>query len=370
MSKFPDFRVKLASKDDLSNPEIKTLGIREGFHMDYRSYLEPTLKMAEEDWVRELAEHELYGKPLNRSVIEYANKVFWDNLKAGNFSKIAEETVGLIRTHIFVKSVLDRILPPIPTTVQEVIPDDQVDMVYMLVARQKYLDEQKWRAFVLPSMDANVPRDYVAPRVRLNFFPFESDEFKKNDYELLSYEAMNLPLVNFVSSELQESLTKKKDAFFWKYVNYALDQHADAVISHSSYGTSSDLLKQDFTVLMKYFADRKIPMGFFVAHHSKILEIQNWNHNDIGSLVSEVVINGVKFPSIFGYPVITTYNDEIVSTDELYAFAAPAYLGVQRMLEDMTVTTERVHRTNSFKASLVAGAVMVNEFGVAKVVFA
>ena len=365
--------IKIASKAELEDPSAVKLGKKQYYDYSYDFFLpkeQEFEKVAEGlPWMKSLAQALLRNETPSPNLIRSANLEVEQLFESGQIDKVADFAVGFVKTHMLVESIFDKILPPVPTSPGEsgILPEVDRDIFYTIVARQHYPNEMKVEGYVLTNNDAGSIKTWSSKRAKLYFFNFESDEFELTRDKIAFYKNMNIPIIEEMTNYIKETLVKRKDKLFWSYITKAFQDNPDAIIHHT--GTTSQLIKADFTALKKYFSMQNIPMGFWVIHHAKYQDIFNWPFEDLGNLVGEVFVNGVKFPAIAGHPVVLTHNKELVSPDELYAFAAPGYLGVQRMMQDFTILTETKFDTTRFKAKMQAGAILMNYKGVAKVTF-
>lgn len=369
--------IKFASMSELKNPELPKKGAVDGYIYPYDA-LNPEQELfqkiadysTEMTYLKQWAQRVFDGVAPDPSLIDRANAEVLDIVKRGETHKIADFAVGYIRTRLLLESIWDRILAPIPTSQGDpgVNVETDRDIYYVTVSRQHYDKEMKIEGYTLvPDNDAANIRVWTSPRARMYFYEFTSDEFTFTQKKLEIYQKLNIPIIEEVTRHLREGLVKKKDAFFWKYVTEAINSNPDASMVHA--GTTSDLVKADFAMILKYFATKKIPMGFWVIHEAKIQDILSWNHEDLGQMVGQIFINGVRFPAIAGYPLVITHNDELVPPNKLYGFAAPAYLGEQRMIKDFKVMTETKYDTMNMKAKMEAGSIIMNKYGIAVVNF-
>ena len=83
-------------------------------------------------------------------------------------------------------------------------------------------------------------------------------------------------------------------------------------------------------------------------------------------LQGEIIVNGYKAKTVFGYPVITTIKNDIVNDNEVFSFPAPEFLGKILVLEDTKYTVKKEDRIVSWQCHKKWGMLLVNINGIAR----
>ena len=249
--------------------------------------------------------------------------------------KQAEQTISeILRTHLFVTSVTQQILPQQPVT-----PDDPIvrrgenDSLFVEVPRQlKKSEFSRLPAYGSSVGAAGQGHIYVNSRwVKGYFWTLRTNTIKKSPIEMAAWG--NTMFQELLSNIVQESMAIALDKSFFSGLAEIVDNaisnnliQSDQVFKYEA-NPDNILLPNNYSWVIKRFSDNLVPLGFFVVKNTTWLDVLNWGRSTTGDpMWGEILVNGVIFDHVFNIPVVTT-NSPVVPPGVIIGVSTPKYLG-------------------------------------------
>jgi len=290
-----------------------------------------------------------YG-PIKKDTVRNLNATFFEQLRSGDMTKLAEDMSFWLKTRLLPKTVANLILPPVPVPEGEkLIPEIDEDILYRIVFVQPDHETANIRAYTL-SYRGSAPAavSVQIPRAKIYYMKIETDEVTQNETELKVYDG--IPIMTYLAEQQAYKMSQALDELFFKQmVKKILEDNPSLFIpAFREANPPSYLTKELLTRMQKALSDGMVPEGFWVMNRKTFLDVQLWDHSQIGDLVSQVVINGLVFKTLFNIPVIDTLSP-LIPEGVVYLFTKPAYLGLHEILQEPKFSIAKRHDQISTK---------------------
>lgn len=264
----------------------------------------------------------------------------WDvfsGKSASGMEKVASLTEDFIRDRIRETSVLNRALPPVVLTENQLERNTDNDWPLKRVEI-----EPNSKAFVIGFRGKGSARFMEGRKYEVYFTKIETEHFKKTREELMT---MKYPVMDVVNNNFVLDMQEQLDGMF----KVRLD--AAATAAGNSAGAGAGAVKDVFknaviAAARKVIGKRRRPARLIMTE-STFLNLAKLEPDKIGyEPVSRIAFNGVAPEKTFlGYEVITTINsttaNSVWSDDDVYAIAAPEFLGSNFILGDVQQEMKR-----------------------------
>ena len=350
---------KVASTNDMN---LKSLGLADGYVYEYP--------------VHDISRYQNRTSAIKTAETQELFSAIKGIAGFGVNPKIAEEAQNIvndwIRTHVTLKSILNKILPPVHVDpiANRMIKDDNYD----IFKRQVFIQEtrESWRKLGAKAIASPIVPTSGAPiiytgNVAYITYPVRSTKpFQKTDSELATY--IGLDLVSYFGEREAEQIAIQKDFDWFRMAFNAVNvQNQNNGYDRILVDSATQLDPSHFVKLEKIFVKNAIPLGFFVMNESTWKEVENWGEGIVGKdVISDILVNGIKFTSIHGVPVVVTKNNAIVPEGIIWAFAVPKYLGLHESLDESRfVITVKGGETKEYQTFENSGMLLANSLGVA-----
>lgn len=252
------------------------------------------------------------------------NNLFIERLETGEgISKAAQAGAAFVRAKIREVGFARRILPPENVTRADCTRSTEHDTLIKIVDI-----EHESRAMAVNFASEADERYLQGKRYAVPFFKIESEKFVKSEGELLAYD---YPITKVIEENSVKDIQRVEDEKFIEY--------AEAAIALSGKRLVSSATKVDRTEL-----NSLVKMIDFEENTAECVLMNTVDYDDwliqpaseIGSpLASEITVNGYKYPQIMKRRLVLTNKHDIVLPGEIWAFAAPKYLGNFFILNDV-----------------------------------
>ncbi|GEM_PF-5327098 len=290
----------------------------------------------------------------------------WDN-----FVKAAAEPASAIKISNGIASYVsmkmreemftDIVLPPVKVLPNELIPMQDEDKVYFMVERDDTETEAYWTPFEAGSVGEINPTSRRLP------IPMEKIKIKTIRKEKTDLYAYKMDLMSLIDKAIFDAIRAVVDSGFLTIAGQIISQHSENAVTLSG-GT---LEKQHIVALKKKMADFRIdPIpsnvpkaedstpACLLFNRSRFYDVENWDPDSVGDdITKELFINGYSWPTFMGLRFAKSFD---APKDKIWLFGPPKYLGVNAILDDLTVTVRVEADTLIIDAWMVRGLGIVN----------
>ena len=229
--------------------------------------------------------------------------------------KLAAAGGAFIRARLRELSFLRKIIPPVMVTKQDTQRSVDHDGLVKIVDI-----EPESKAMPITWRGEPDARYVDGPRYQVNFFGISSEKFEKTEQELLSYES---PITKIIEENSVKDIQEEEDRTFLAHVDAAIG------ISGNSAGvTDTRITRNALSQLIKIITGKKLKVDLFLMTQEDFADVLAFEATDVGDRVaSEITVDGYKYNTLLGYKLVTTIKNDIVLPKNIYAFAAPQFLG-------------------------------------------
>lgn len=171
-------------------------------------------------------------------------------------------------------------------------------------------------------------------RYEIPFFKIASDEFKKNEAELLAYD---YPVTKVIEENSVKDIQKIEDTKFLAFTDAVIVANGKN-ISPAEAGPAST---KNMAKLFKALDTDELAVGTILMHKADWDDIMTQEGAVVGSpLASEMFVNGYKYNTLMGHKLVVTIKP-ILTVGDIYIFTDPKYLGNFYILNDTKFYIEK-----------------------------
>ncbi|MEM2174160.1 MAG: hypothetical protein QXI58_00845 [Candidatus Micrarchaeia archaeon] len=302
------------------------------------------------------------------------NQKFFEALESETgLAKFAQLVGKFVRERIREISILDRIIPRILVTKEELQVEDQADMLYDLVEKEY---DPTVPAAAVPFLSGVNVEFFEGKRFRVYHYCIASPLFKKPIHELM---AIRQPIHSILEQAIVEKINDARDTYFFNACEAVIATFGSRYNTNITKATpGGKLTKEVIAAITQAFSNNQLFPGCLVMHKSLFDTVYEWTFQDLGLQIGEVTINGIQFQTLNSIPVITTMKKNpftrqpLIPANVVWGFAAPDFLGVNEVLVDpkvqMKTELEAEAESPIFQAKgyFYGGAAIGNVKGVVK----
>ncbi len=301
--------------------------------------------------------------------------------------KIAEMGGVYIRDRLREVCFVDKIIPPEGVTRADLQVSVNHDTMIKIVEV-----EPKSRAMTLSFRGQPTARFIRAPSVECPFYTISSEKFEKTEQELMRY---TMPITKVIEDNCVKDMQEIKDREFLRYTEaavQALQKEANGgsatALHTSTYAatTKKSIIKgigalsasaDDFTVhpilrpdlvnLYKLMDGERLRTERFIMTEPDYDDVLAWTLQDMGDkMQSETMVDGYKYNTLLGRKLIRTIKTDILRIGNVYAFAAPEFLGKNFILNNTKFYIDKIANLITWQAWMDIGMIVVNIASVRK----
>lgn len=229
--------------------------------------------------------------------------------------KLAAAGGAFIRQKLRELSFLRKILPPVMVTKQDTQRSTAHDGLVKIVDI-----EPESKALPLTWRGEPDARYVSGPRYELRFFSISSEKFEKTEQELLSYES---PITKIIEENSVKDIQEEEDRTFLAHVDAAI-----TISGNSAVVSDTRVTRNALSQLIKIIVGKRLKVDLFLLTQEDFADVLAFEATDVGDRVaSEITVDGYKYNTLLGYKLVTTIKNDIVLPKNIYAFAAPQFLG-------------------------------------------
>jgi len=296
------------------------------------------------------------------------NQLFLQKL-ASDPEKTAAEAGAYIRSKLREVSFARKIMPPVYVTAAELQRSVYHDQPVRVV------DKEPDSTAMVINFRGQPNTYYVeGERFEVNFWNITSDEFEKAEEELMVYE---MPIMEVLERNTVKDIQWQEDSEFIAAISGAIvtSSNTAAVKNRVAYSGSIDPMV--FTELFKIVEDtgagtttNPLLVDTILMNQQDFNKLLLWEATSAGDdFATSVIIDGFKYPTLFGKKLVTTIKGNLVSPGTIYAFAAPEFLGKFYMMGDIRFFIEKNRNIISWSALETIGMAIGNIEGCASVTY-
>lgn len=296
---------------------------------------------------------------------------FWEHIGSSNpaIVKNAEDAVNaFIRVKMREDGFWRKILPPIPISNDDL--DRQVDTDKPVIVLDK--EPNSPAAASVPYATQPFARYIRAPRFRVMFDRIVTPRFMKDVGELRTYD---MDIRQILSDNAVKDMLAEEDGKAIATVNTLLGTVDTAVAETGSIqyktitgGVSRDSVNDALKILPDTPAH--LETATILVNNLTIKDVQKWGYDEIGGELSEEILRqGFSERNLLNARWIVTIKTRLVTTNQMYFFAEPKFLGKFFVLEDTTMHIKREAFMLEFYAYESVGSAIANVAGIARARF-
>ncbi len=303
----------------------------------------------------------------------------------GYLKQASQITSEYIRVEMQEDSVFDKIVPPVSVGNEDL--DKQVDTPNPVIVQD--MEPKSGGAVSLPFGNLPISRYMRAPRFRVDFERMSSTRYYIDVNHLRTYD---MDIRQVLSDKSVKDISTEKDSKFFSTVNRTdvIGTQLYATLSGTGNGavvgtptnlasglsrnyiyTDASYISRDTIVEISKVlpaTDARLEAQTMVVNHLTVKDFNKWDRNEAGGdLSQELLLNGWAERTVQGIRVIVTIKRELVPNGVFYLFAEPKYLGVNYVLEDLTMWIKKEAFNLEFFSYMTAGGTIANIKGCARV---
>ena len=277
--------------------------------------------------------------------------------------KIAMATSSFIRQKLREVSFARKIITPQYVTQAELTRSVNHDGLVKIV------DKEPDSKAMIVNFRGEPTTNYIeGPRYEIPLFNIYSEEFQKLEDELMAYE---MPITEVIERNSVLDIQKIEDTSFMKKITIAIAESGKTTTG--TYGADGSLdaagLRNLFNLLDgDSLRAETILMNSKMFNRIAVVGSNNSTFGD-GSVLDEITVNGYKYPTLFGRRLVVTNKVDLVGDNDIYAFAAPEFMGQFLILRDATFDIKKDWNLISFRTYETIGIGIGNIKSIAKATF-
>ncbi len=253
------------------------------------------------------------GIATNASTI---NSLFAEALNdPSEITKLAEAGGAFIRQKLRELSFMRKVLPPVMVTKQDTQRSTLHDGLTKVVDI-----EPDSKALPITWRGEPDARYVTGPRYEIGFFTISSELFEKSEQELLAYES---PITKIIEENSVKDIQEVEDRIFLQHVDAAI-----TISGNSASVSDTRVTRNALSQLVKIIVADRLKVDLILMTQEDFADVLAFEATDVGDRVaSEITVDGYKYNTLLGYKLVTTIKNDIVLPKNIYAFAAPQFLG-------------------------------------------
>lgn len=259
---------------------------------------------------------------------QFLNQSFLDKIEGGLEKEAGAAMSAFVRQKLREEGFTRKILQPQMITNAE-LDRDLTDEPRVIVEKE------------IDSVAANMAftgrpniRYFNGSRYQVNFHKISSEKFTKSKFELGTYRT---DIRHILQENSVKDLQKKEDENFYAQIQQMIaDQSNEVDASGTAPSATYNLLNALMRGARKLLA-HKLPLGKVLMTQEMYAALMEVPATQIGDSRASQVHGGDADNSFFGWDIITTIKNDIVSNDTATFFTKEQYLGQFYMLQDAIV---------------------------------
>ena len=240
-------------------------------------------------------------------------------------------TYQYILTTVYDESILDRVIPPVEVSDDDLQRDEKYDQRYYLLDVDDF--PRKGNAYIVNVWDKTGVRIPFARRIKIPFTKARIPEYRKDEEELKAYK---MPFTDLLKREISDSVRRVYDSQFIDTLNAIITANPTYAISAAGTRISKTDIVTMMQALDQVYIDptgqdyaknggESIPPGAWLAHKSRWRDIQTWSMDDIGNMVDKLFFEGFNYDVLQGVRVVKVYD--YVDKDHVWLIPPPKAFG-------------------------------------------
>jgi len=299
-----------------------------------------------------------YSTETEKVSAQQINANFIRKIENGQKEAAAEEGTAFIRSKLRQEATVREILPPVLVGPDELDQDVNSDQPRKIVEKEP----DSYATFV-PFYGTGDRTVFSGPRYEVRFGKVESQRFRKQKWELMTYRN---DIRKILSDNSVKDMAEQEDSKFFSVIDAILAAAPAQVVGAPAFSASA------FKGLKQNMINRKIPVGKYAMTEACYEESIALPYTAVGEVASRHYEEGVEEKKmLWGVPTVTTIHNNIVtghagSTFSVYEFAPANFLGNFFLLQDATLYIEQRADIISFHAYEGIGIGIGNSGGVSR----
>lgn len=301
-----------------------------------------------------------YATQTTQVSAQYINSNFVRKLDEGRTKEAEAEGSAFIRQKLRQESFFREIMEPVLLGDDEIDRDENTDQPKKIVEK-----EPDSIATFVPFAGSGKQTWFKGKRFAVYFGKTESQHFRKNKFELMTYQS---DIRKILADNSVKDMADQEDQKGTDTVNAILALAPTQIIASPSF--TSTPFKKGFQGMV----NRKQPIGKMVLTKSLYYEALDLPATSVGNDVASRHYDlGIEAEEkLFGIPVISTIKNQIVDgvgRRSCYIFAPQNYLGVFYLLQDATLFIKQEADMIEFWSYAAPGIGFGNTLGMSRLDF-
>jgi len=281
--------------------------------------------------------------------VQFINQSFLDKVDGGMTKEAGVAMSAFVRQKLREDGFTRKILNPVMITAAEL---DRALTEEPQVIVEKEPDSV---AVNLPFLGRANLRYFTGSRYAVTFSKIESAEFKKSKFELATYRT---DIRTVLQENSVKDLQKIEDQNFYNNIVSV------ATANNNVYNVAGGFTVQTLMNGLKNLTSKQVPVGCMLMTHQMYMDLLKQPSTQIGSPAASDLYRGqASLETFYGWKIITTLKNDILTDSQVLAFAPPQYLGQMYILQDAMVFLKTEADIITFKTYEALGVGLGNVNG-------
>lgn len=322
--------------------------------------------------------------------VQVLNELFVQKVASAEMrDKLSEDGGSYIRDRLREVSFARKILPPQTIT----RADCQVSVNHDTLVKIVELEPDS-RAMSLTFRGEPTAKYITGRRAEVGFFTISSEKIQKTEQELLAY---TMPVTRILEDNSVKDLQEIEDREFLlnaeaavqglqleanggvatalnassvqaaSVVEYSIIKGELARTATTDDATVRPIQRGDIVDLISLLTDRRMRVRCLLMGESTWMGVLKWTTQDNGDRIqSETVVDGYKYNTLLGCNIVRSIKSDILRRGNVYAFAAPEFLGRFYILNNPKFYIDKKANLISFQCWEDVGMIIANVAAVVK----
>ena len=293
--------------------------------------------------------------------VQFLNQSFLDKIDAGLTKEASVAMSAFVRQKLREDGFTRKIFEPLLITQADL--DRQTTEEPTIIVEK----EPDSVAATIPFHSRGQIRYFTGARYPVNFAKIQSNEFKKSKFELATYRT---DIRTILQENSVKDIQKQEDSNFITGVEAIITAQNAITAGLGSKTTTGLVTVSNVMEGVKAMAQKQLPVGCILMTQSTYADLIKQPSTQIGSPAASELFRGqAQLDNFFGYKIITTIKNDIVSDGLAYYFAPAQYFGQMYLLQDAMVFLKTEADLITFFTYESVGCGIGNVNAVYKVIF-
>lgn len=294
-----------------------------------------------------------------------ASEIFVNDILSGNTKAAQEAANAFLRVRVREDGVVREILPPVPVTRDDFVPQVDTDQPVIIVEKEP----RSPGAMTIPFGDNNPPAYYMqGEKFRVVFQRVSSRTIRKDEVELATWRA---DVKALLAEMLVKDLSWEEDASFINAVNTLLGGSAGAANTmtgrvqwHTINGGITRTTLMD-AFRLAFDPPSRIPVTKILCNGATMAELAKMDRIELGGDDAQTILyEGWGKRTINGANIIASIKKELIPNDTMFMFGHSNFLGRFYVYQEPSLYIVKEDTEIRFRAHEVVGCAIGHVDGV------